>query len=73
VVPDQLFSFRPIPFYGDYRTPVRNLYLCGAGTHPGGGVMGVNGRNASTVIVRDARGGVADRAKGIRDRLLGGA
>jgi phytoene dehydrogenase-like protein len=73
VVPDQLFSFRPIPFYGDYRTPVRNLYLCGAGTHPGGGVMGVNGRNASTVIVKDARGGVTGRARALRDRLVGGA
>ena len=73
VVPDQLFSFRPIPFYGDYRTPVENLYLCGAGTHPGGGVMGVNGRNASTVIVKDARGGLTSRAKGLRERLLGGA
>jgi phytoene dehydrogenase-like protein len=73
VVPDQLFSFRPIPFYGDYRTPVQNLYLCGAGTHPGGGVMGVNGRNASTVIVKDARGGVAGRARALRDRLTGGA
>ena len=73
VVPDQLFSFRPIPFYGDYRTPVQNLYLCGAGTHPGGGVMGVNGRNASTVIVKDAHGGVSERARALRDRLLGGA
>jgi len=71
VVPDQLFSFRPIPFYGDYRTPVRDLYLCGAGTHPGGGVMGVNGRNASTVIVKDALGGLSSRAKGLRDRLFG--
>jgi phytoene dehydrogenase-like protein len=73
VVPDQLFSFRPIPFYGDYRTPIQNLYLCGAGTHPGGGVMGVNGRNASTVIVKDARGGVTERARALRERLLGGA
>jgi phytoene dehydrogenase-like protein len=72
VVPDQLFSFRPIPFYGDYHTPVQNLYLCGAGTHPGGGVMGVNGRNASTVILKDARGGVTDRARALRDRLVGG-
>ncbi|HTG48633.1 MAG TPA: NAD(P)/FAD-dependent oxidoreductase [Actinomycetota bacterium] len=55
LVPDQLFSFRPIPFYGDYRTPVKGLYLCGAGTHPGGGVMGVPGRNAATVMLRDAR------------------
>jgi phytoene dehydrogenase-like protein len=73
VVPDQLFSFRPIPFYGDYRTPVHNLYLCGAGTHPGGGVMGVNGRNASKVIRRDVRGGVTGRARALRDRLTGGA
>jgi phytoene dehydrogenase-like protein len=73
VVADQLFSFRPIPFYGDYRTPVRNLYLCGAGTHPGGGVMGVNGRNASTVILKDARGGVTERVRGLRERIIGGA
>lgn len=64
ITPDQLFSFRPIPFYGDYRTPIRNLYLCGAGTHPGGGVMGVPGRNASTVMLRDARrAGSIDRAR----------
>lgn len=64
ITPDQLFSFRPIPFYGDYRTPIRNLYLCGAGTHPGGGVMGVPGRNASTMMLRDARrAGSIDRAR----------
>ena len=55
LAPDQLFSFRPIPFYRDYRSPVRGLYLCGAGTHPGGGVMGVPGRNAATVMLKDAR------------------
>ena len=53
--PDQLFSFRPIPNHGDYRTPIAGLYLCGAGTHPGGGVMGIAGRNASTVMLKDAR------------------
>ena len=53
--PDQLFSFRPIPFYGDYRTPIEGLYLCGGGTHPGGGVMAVPGRNASTVVLKDHR------------------
>jgi phytoene dehydrogenase-like protein len=52
---DQLFSFRPIPFYADYRSPIAGLYLCGAGTHPGGGVMGVPGRNAATVVARDHR------------------
>ncbi len=55
LTPDQMFAFRPIPLHGDYRTPIRNLYLCGGGTHPGGGVMSVPGRNASTVILRDAR------------------
>jgi phytoene dehydrogenase-like protein len=55
LAPDQLFSFRPLPFYGDYRTPIENLYLCGAGTHPGGGVMGIAGRNASTVVLKDAK------------------
>jgi phytoene dehydrogenase-like protein len=52
---DQMFSFRPIPGYGDYRTPVTGLYLCGAGTHPGGGVSAVNGRNASTVVLKDLK------------------
>jgi phytoene dehydrogenase-like protein len=66
--PDQMFSFRPIPFYGDYRSPVPGLYLCGAGTHPGGGVMAVPGRNAATVVLRDhKRGTVVDRLR-IRGR-----
>jgi phytoene dehydrogenase-like protein len=52
---DQLFSLRPILFYGDYRTPVEGLYLCGSGTHPGGGVMAVPGRNAATVVMKDHR------------------
>jgi phytoene dehydrogenase-like protein len=69
LTPDQMFSFRPIPFYGDYRTPVKNLYLCGAGTHPGGGVMAVPGRNASTVIIKDARrGAVTDRMSALIER-----
>jgi phytoene dehydrogenase-like protein len=51
--PDQLFFLRPIRGYGDYRTPIRHLYLCGAGTHPGGGVTGANGRNAAREILRD--------------------
>ncbi|HEX6966015.1 MAG TPA: NAD(P)/FAD-dependent oxidoreductase [Gemmatimonadaceae bacterium] len=49
----QLFSFRPLPGYADYRTPVRNLYLCGSATHPGGGVMGACGYNAAREILRD--------------------
>jgi phytoene dehydrogenase-like protein len=52
---DQLFFMRPVPGYADYRTPIRGLYLCGAGTHPGGGVMGACGRNAAREILADAR------------------
>jgi len=64
--PDQLFSFRPIPNYGDYRTPVAGMYLCGSGTHPGGGVMGVPGRNAASVVLRDhKRGEFVDRIKNL--------
>ncbi|MEQ1516096.1 MAG: NAD(P)/FAD-dependent oxidoreductase [Usitatibacteraceae bacterium] len=50
---DQLFSARPVLGYGDYRTPIRGLYQCGAGTHPGGGVTGVPGHNAAREILRD--------------------
>jgi phytoene dehydrogenase-like protein len=44
---------RPIPEFGCYRSPVRNLYLCGAGSHPGSGVTMVPGRNAAKVICGD--------------------
>jgi phytoene dehydrogenase-like protein len=53
MTPDQLFFLRPIPGYADYRTPVKGLYLCGAATHPGGGVMGACGYNAAREILRD--------------------
>jgi phytoene dehydrogenase-like protein len=49
----QLFSFRPLPGYANYRTPVRDLYMCGSATHPGGGVMGACGYNAVREILRD--------------------
>ncbi len=49
----QLFSFRPVPGWSDYRTPVRGLYMCGAAAHPGGGVMGAAGKNAAVEILRD--------------------
>jgi phytoene dehydrogenase-like protein len=54
---DQMFSFRPIPGYGDYRTPIGGFYLCGGGTHPGGGVTGVPGRNCAQVVGRDRKRG----------------
>jgi phytoene dehydrogenase-like protein len=55
--PDQMFSFRPVPGWAQYRTPIEGLYLCGASTHPGGGVMGAPGRNAAREILRATRSG----------------
>jgi phytoene dehydrogenase-like protein len=52
---DQLFSARPVLGNGDYRAPVRGLYMCGSGTHPGGGVTGAPGHNAAKVVARDLR------------------
>ncbi len=72
---DQLFSSRPLEALASYRTPVEGYYLCGAGTHPGGGVMGAPGHNAAKAILgegrparpgassgRRRRGGIVDRA-----------
>ncbi|MBY0423017.1 MAG: NAD(P)/FAD-dependent oxidoreductase [Parvularculaceae bacterium] len=52
---DQMFSARPGPGFADYRMPVRGLYLCGAGAHPGGGVTGAPGHNAAREIIQDFR------------------
>ena len=51
----QLFFFRPAPDWARYRTPVRALYQCGSGTHPGGGIMGASGRLAALQIMKDGR------------------
>ena len=53
MVPHQLFSMRPVPGWSDHRTPIKGLYLCGAASHPGGGVMGACGKNAAEEILRD--------------------
>ena len=50
---DQLFMMRPVPGWAKYRTPIKGLYLCGSGTHPGGGVMGAPGHNAAREILKD--------------------
>ena len=52
---DQLFSARPMLGHGDYRAPIAGLYMCGAGTHPGGGVTGAPGHNAARAILHDVR------------------
>ncbi len=51
--PAQLFSARPVLGYADYRTPIRGLYQCGSGTHPGGGVTGAPGHNAAREVLKD--------------------
>jgi len=50
---DQLWAARPVLGHGDYRSPIDGLYMCGAGTHPGGGVTGAPGHNAAQEILRD--------------------
>jgi phytoene dehydrogenase-like protein len=57
ILPDGMFSGRPAPGYGGYRTPVENLYLCGAGTWPGGAVFGAPGRNCAREVLENVRAG----------------
>lgn len=77
---DQLHSARPALGYGDYRAPVENLYMCGSGTDPGGGVTGAPGHNAAQEIIRDmkSRGGsrfrtAADQSRKLIHRAMGTA
>ncbi|QIN84055.1 NAD(P)-binding protein [Rubrobacter tropicus] len=55
ILPDSMFADRPVPGYGGYRTPIENLYLCGAGTWPGGAVFGAPGRNCAREVLGAAR------------------
>ena len=52
---DQLFNLRPVRGWGEYRTPIKDLWICGAGTHPGGGVTGANGRNCAREVIRETK------------------
>jgi len=54
---EQLFFLRPVAGWAYYRTPIRSLYMCGSCTHPGGGIMGANGRLASQVILKESKAG----------------
>jgi phytoene dehydrogenase-like protein len=56
---EQLFFNRPVPGWARYRTPLRNLWMCGSATHPGGGIMGASGRLAALQVVRSLRAGKA--------------
>ena len=68
---DQIFSLRPHPQAAQYKTPVDGLYLCGSGTHPGGGVSGAPGRNAAMRIIAEVKGGRAARRAATRARVAG--
>ena len=59
---DQLYSARPVLGHGDYRGPLKGLYMCGSSTHPGGGVTGLPGHNAAREIIRDFRRGRIPKA-----------
>jgi phytoene dehydrogenase-like protein len=52
---EQLFFLRPVPGYAQFRTPIKNLYMCGSATHPGGGIMGAPGRLAALEILKDIK------------------
>ena len=52
---EQLFFLRPVPGYAAFRTPIKNLYMCGSATHPGGGIMGAPGRLAALEILKDVK------------------
>ena len=54
LTPDQQVFMRPLPGWAQYRTPIKGLYLCGAATHPGGGIMGAPGRNAARTILAES-------------------
>jgi phytoene dehydrogenase-like protein len=52
---DQLFTMRPVLDWARYKTPIRGLFLCGSGTHPGNGLTGASGANAAREIIRELR------------------
>src|SRR5207244_12092382 len=52
---EQLFFLRPVPGWAQFRTPIKNLYMCGSATHPRGGIMGAPGRLAALEILKDFR------------------
>jgi len=54
---EQLFFLRPVPGWSQYRTPIKNLYMCGSATHPGGGIMGAPGRLAALEMIKDLGNG----------------
>ncbi len=68
---EQLLFLRPVPGWAKYRTPVRDLYMCGSATHPGGGIMGAPGRNAALEILVRLRA-AASRGQDVTDVIFVG-
>jgi phytoene dehydrogenase-like protein len=64
---EQLFFNRPVPGWARFRTPVRDLWMCGSSVHPGGGIMGANGRIAALEVLRATRSGAGARARLAQD------
>src|SRR5687768_6517931 len=62
ILPDQMFGYRPVPGFSDYRSPIDRLYLCGSGAWPGGAVFGAPGRNAAIEALRDLGGDLSSMA-----------
>ena len=69
---EHMFNNRPLPELSDYRTPLDGLYLCSAGTHPGGGVIGAPGHNAAQTVLADLEGRTGERSK-VRSMERGGS
>jgi phytoene dehydrogenase-like protein len=53
---EQLFFLRPVPGFAQYKSPIKNLWMCGSAPHPGGGIMGAPGRLAALEILKHAKG-----------------
>jgi phytoene dehydrogenase-like protein len=60
---EQLFFNRPVPGWARYRTPIRDLWMCGSATHPGGGIMGAPGRIAALEVLRSGKGSLRRRGQ----------
>ena len=64
---DQLYIMRPTLGWAQHTTPVEGLFLCGAGTHPGGGVTGANGAHAATAVIAAVKGSKRRKVAGSSD------
>ena len=65
---EQLFFLRPVPGFAQYKSPIKNLWMCGSATHPGGGIMGAPGRLAALEILKHAKGNKLAMAQNTRRR-----